>query len=411
MKEAEQVAGGSARVKVPGDVTAPLGFQAAGVACGIKPEGLDLGLLVCQVPAVSAAVYTKHPFRAAPLLVTQDSLVREGLLQAVVVNSGNANACTGERGLADARQIRQETARRLGVPEHRVAVASTGVIGEFLPVDKLVRGIQRMMPAREQGGKDFAAAICTTDTRLKTAQISFEVDGRQVNLAGAAKGAGMIHPNMATMLVFLTTDAAVERRALEQALREAVDDSFNMISVDGDTSTNDMVLLMASGMAENAPLSPAHPQWAAFVQSLNELCKELAKQIARDGEGATHLIEVQVDGAADARMARRVARSVVRSNLVKTAVYGGDANWGRIVMAVGNSGCPIVPQQVAVWLGEVQVVREGLPTDYDETLATAQLAPEVVRIRVHLGMGEARATAWGCDLTEEYVKINGSYRT
>jgi len=411
MKEAEQVGGGSSRVKVPGDVTAPLGFQAGGVACGLKPEGLDLGFLVCEVPAVSAAVYTKNQFRAAPLLVTQESLVHEGLLQAVVVNSGNANACTGERGLADARRIRQEAARRLGVPEHRVAVASTGVIGEFLPVAKLVKGIQDVPLAKEQGGKDFAAAICTTDTRLKTAQVSFEVEGRQVTLAGAAKGAGMIHPNMATMLAFLTTDAAVDRQALEQALQEAVDESFNMISVDGDTSTNDMVLVMASGLAGNAPLSPEHPEWAAFVQSLTELCKELAKQIARDGEGATHLIEVQVDGATDRQMARRVARSVVQSNLVKTAVFGGDANWGRIVMAIGNCGYPIMPQRVAVWLGEVQVVREGLPTDYEEEAATAQLAPEVVRIRVHLGMGEASAIAWGCDLSEEYVRINGSYRT
>jgi len=237
------------------------------------------------------------------------------------------------------------------------------------------------------------------------------VDGCAVTIAGAAKGAGMVHPNMATMLAFLTTDAAVEPSALEEALRTAVDDSFNMISVDGDTSTNDMVLVMASGLAGNRPLSPDHPDWPAFVQALSAVCVELAKQVARDGEGGTRLIEVTVEGAVDRAMARRVARTIVQSNLVKTAVYGGDANWGRIVMAVGNSGCAIVPERVSVWLGPVQVVEAGMPTAYDEAAATAALAPELVTIRVHLGLGEAAATAWGSDLTEGYIHINASYRS
>lgn len=411
MKEAVRVGDGPTRVQVPGCITAPRGFVAGGVACGIKPQGLDLGMLYCEVPAVSAAVFTQNAFRAAPLVVTEESLVRDGRLQMVVVNSGNANACTGERGLADARRVRRMAAERFGIAEHHVAVASTGVIGVFLPMENLERGIAAVQLTAEAGSGQFATAICTTDTRRKTAQLQLTVDGRTVTIAGAAKGAGMIHPNMATMLVFLTTDAAVERAALTDALRAAVDDTFNMISVDGDTSTNDMVLVMASGLAENRPLSPSHPDWPAFVEGLTEVCVELAKQIARDGEGATHIIEATVEGAADRSMARRVARSIVQSNLVKTAVYGGDANWGRIVMAVGNSGCTVVPDKVRVWLGTVQVVENGMPTVYDEAAATAELAPELVKIRVHLGLGQAQATAWGSDLTEGYIHINGSYRS
>lgn len=411
MKEAVRIGGSDARVQVPGQVTAPRGFSAGGVACGIKPAELDLGILYCEVPAVSAAVYTTNAFRAAPLKVTEESLVQGGRLQAVVVNSGNANACTGERGLADARNMRRAVARRFGIAEHHVAVASTGVIGEFLPMENVERGIAAVELSKDAGSVAFANAICTTDTRRKTAQTQLMVDGCAVTIAGAAKGAGMVHPNMATMLAFLTTDAAVEPSALEEALRTAVDDSFNMISVDGDTSTNDMVLVMASGLAGNRPLSPDHPDWPAFVQALSAVCVELAKQVARDGEGATHLIEVTVEGAVDRAMARRVARTIVQSNLVKTAVYGGDANWGRIVMAVGNSGCAIVPERVSVWLGPVQVVEAGMPTAYDEAAATAALAPELVTIRVHLGLGEAAATAWGSDLTEGYIHINASYRS
>lgn len=409
MKEAVRI-GGDARVQVPGQVTSPRGFVAGGVACGIKPAALDLGILFCEVPAVSAAVYTQNTFRAAPLVVTEESLAQDGRLQAVVVNSGNANACTGERGLADARQMRREAARRFGIPEHHVAVASTGVIGVFLPMDKLAEGIATAKLSAS-GSDAFAAAICTTDTRRKTAEIRLTVDGRPVTIAGAAKGAGMIHPNMATMLAFLTTDAAVKPDVLREALQAAVDVSFNMISVDGDTSTNDMVLMMASGLAENRPLSPEHPDWSLFVEALSAVCVELAQQIARDGEGATRILEVTVEGAADPSMARQVARAIAQSNLVKTAVYGGDANWGRIVMAIGNSGCAIVPERVRVWLGPVQVVEAGMPTDYDEAEATAAFTVEHVFIRVHLGLGEATATAWGSDLTEGYVHINASYRS
>jgi len=403
-------------VPVPdGGVTSPLGFRAGGLHCGLKKNGgLDLGAIVCDVPAAAAAVYTTNRFQAAPLAVTRESLAQEGRLRAVVVNSGNANACTGRQGEEDARAMRAALAAVLGAPEHHVAVASTGVIGVPLSMASVRSGIERLkdrLAADAEGAKAFSEAIMTTDTVRKTACVRVELDGRTVTVAGAAKGAGMIHPNMATMLAFITTDAAVSPSVLQDLLKETADGTFNMITVDGDTSTNDMVLAMASGLAGNAEITRGHPGYAAFAAAFRHVCEELAKAIARDGEGATKLIEVCVAGAASDESARVIARTVASSSLVKTAVFGADANWGRIVAAVGRAGQPVNPETVDVRLGDIVTLEQSRPVPFDEEAALAYLKGDTVRIYIDLHMGSGRATAWGCDLTYDYVRINADYRT
>jgi glutamate N-acetyltransferase/amino-acid N-acetyltransferase len=396
-----------------GNAASPRGFQASGVAAGIKKNGRpDVALLYSAVPAAAAGVFTLNRVKAAPVVVTQSALERSGILQAVVVNAGNANACTGEQGIADALAMRKKTADLLAVPEEFVGVASTGVIGVRLPMENVERGITRAVGAlKEQSGDDFTDAIMTTDTRRKQLAVAVQVDGRTVIVGGAAKGSGMIHPNMATMLGFLTTDAAVEAASLRSALQEVTGRTFNMVSVDGDTSTNDLVLCMANGMAGNTPLSPAHPDWNIFFGALELVARELAKQIARDGEGATKRIEVHVSGGVTESSAAAVAKAVARSSLVKTAVHGADANWGRILCAVGYSGEPVDPDMVDIDLGEIAVARQGMGVSFDEDAARAYLSGEVVQIRIHLHLGPGEAVAYGCDLSAEYVRINADYRT
>ncbi|MBA4495351.1 bifunctional glutamate N-acetyltransferase/amino-acid acetyltransferase ArgJ [Paenactinomyces guangxiensis] len=393
-------------------ITSPRGFTAAGVHSGVKRKSLDLGAIICAVPATAAAVYTTNAFQAPPLKVTQESIGVEGKLKAFVVNSGIANACTGERGLQDAYQMRQKTAELLGIPPHQVGVVSTGVIGEYLPMEKVLNGLERVVnEAETEGGELFAKSILTTDTCTKKVEVSAEIDGKEVKIAGVAKGSGMIHPNMATMLGFVTTDAVIDPNHLQSLLWQTTDETFNMITVDGDCSTNDMVVAMASGLAGNHPLHPQHPDWKKFQSAFSYVCQELAKKIARDGEGATRLIEVKVDGASSVEMARKIAKSIVGSSLVKSAVFGADANWGRILCAAGYGDPIISPDSVDVCLGPVSVVKGGLPAEYDEAAASEVLKQEKVEIYVSLNMGEQKATAWGCDLTYDYVKINASYRT
>lgn len=400
---------------IAGGVTAPAGFWAAGVRCGLRKAGddrPDLALLVSERPAAAAGVYTKNRVQAAPIQVTREHLA-SGRARAVVANAGVANAATGARGLADARRMAAVAAEALGLgAPAEVAVASTGVIGNDLPMEKIEAGI-RAAAARlgRAGGAEAAVAITTTDTRPKERALRLTLGGRAVTLGAMAKGSGMIHPDMATMLCFVTTDAAVAPDALAAALRAAVDRSFNMVTVDGDMSTNDCVVILANGAAGNAPVRADTPDFARFEAALTAVCTELAREIARDGEGATKLIEVAVRGARSEADARRAARAVAGSSLVKAAVFGADANWGRILAALGYSGAEFDPERVSVRLGDLVLAEGGRSAGFDEDRARALLQQETVRFDVDLGAGGGAATAWGCDLTYDYVRINGSYRS
>lgn len=396
-------------------ITSPKGFQAGGLHCGLKKTSRnDLGAIVCEVPAVAAAVYTTNVFQAAPLKVTRESIASEGRLRAVVVNSGNANACTGQQGEADAYEMRAATARAFGLLDHEIAVASTGVIGELLPMDRVRDGIAELpgsLSSESEGAEQFCQAILTTDLVKKEVCVSMTIDGREVKIAGAAKGSGMIHPNMATMLAFVTTDAVIEQKALQGLLGAATDLTFNMITVDGDTSTNDMLIAMASELAGNNELTTAHPDWEAFAAGFQYVCQTLAKAIARDGEGATRLVEVTVTNAVSNEAARAIAKTVVGSSLVKSAVFGADANWGRIIAAVGRAGQPVNPDTVDIKLGDIVVLTASRPIPFDEEEALAYLQGDTVTIHIDLHNGTGEATAWGCDLTYDYVRINAAYRT
>jgi glutamate N-acetyltransferase / amino-acid N-acetyltransferase len=395
-----------------GSILSPKGFQADGIEAGIKKEIKDLGLIVSEVPATAAAVYTTNQFQAAPLKVTQESIAQDGLIQAVIVNSGCANACTGEQGLKDAYETRKLVAQKLNVKEHLVAVASTGVIGVNLQMEKLKSGIEQLNPGfSKDHAVAFQTAILTTDTIMKTCCFSAEIDGKTVTMGGTAKGSGMIHPNMATMLGYITTDAKISQQALQQALREVTEKSFNQITVDGDTSTNDTVLVLANGKAENETLTDEHPEWQVFKQLLTLTSESLAKQIAKDGEGATKLIEVEVKGALNELDARMIAKQIVGSSLVKTAVYGADANWGRIIGAVGQTKARINPENVDVSIGHIDMLKASVPVSFSEDEALNYLKQDFIQIFVDLHCGEAVGKAWGCDLSYDYVKINASYRT
>jgi glutamate N-acetyltransferase / amino-acid N-acetyltransferase len=395
-----------------GSILSPKGFQADGIEVGIKKGNKDLGLIVSEVPATAAAVYTTNQFQAAPLKVTQESISHDGLIQAVIVNSGCANACTGDQGLKDAYETRKLVAQKLNVKEQLVAVASTGVIGVNLQMEKLKSGIEQLNPGfSKDHAVAFQTAILTTDTIMKTCCFSAEIDGKTITMGGTAKGSGMIHPNMATMLAYITTDAKISQQALQQALREVTEKSFNQITVDGDTSTNDTVLVLANGKAENETLTPEHPEWQVFKQLLTLTSEGLAKQIAKDGEGATKLIEVEVKGALNELDARMIAKQVVGSSLVKTAVYGADANWGRIIGAVGQTNARINPENVDVSIGHIDMLKASVPVSFSEDEALNYLKQDFIQIFVDLHCGEAVGKAWGCDLSYDYVKINASYRT
>lgn len=395
-----------------GTIVTPVGFQAAGIHSGVKKKRKDLGLIYCETPANAAAVYTTNAIQAAPIKVTKESIAKEGKIQAVIVNSGNANACTGEQGEKDALEMRSVTAKKFDIPEHLVGVASTGVIGLHMPMDKITPNIQKIVPAStDDAALHFNEAILTTDTVIKSTCYQAIIDGKKVTMAGSAKGSGMIAPNMATMLAFVTTDVAIESEALQLALKEVTDQTFNCITVDGDTSTNDTVLAMASGLADNKTLTPAHKDWPLFIELLRQTCEDLAKMIARDGEGATKLVEVEVNGAANNQEAVQVAKSVVGSSLVKTAVFGEDANWGRIICAIGYSGAKVNAHTIDLSLGPIKMLKDSQPLHYSEEVATDYLKNDEIKITIDLNIGNGTGKGWGCDLTYDYVQINASYRT
>ncbi len=395
-----------------GSVTSPKGFHAGATYAGIKKkpkESLDLGILFSEAPCIATALFTTNRIKAAPVVLCQKRL-QGGRARAVVVNSGCANAFTGEQGLADATEMADLAARGIGVSPEDVLVASSGVIGQPLPMNLIRTAINRIALSAN-GGHELARAIMTTDTLPKEAAIAVRVDESEFTIGGVAKGAGMIHPDLATMLCFLTTDATVNIDFLKPALRKAVDISFNMVSVDGDTSTNDMVLIMANGLGGSEPITLSSAQCDVFQQALNQMCIYLAKSIARDGEGASKLIEVTVSGAPSEAEARLAARTVVSSPLVKTAIHGNDPNWGRVIAAVGRSGVEVVESNIDLYIGDISVVKGGRPLPFNKQKAVRILKRSEVPISVNLNLGTATATAWGCDLSEEYVTINSQYTT
>lgn len=397
---------------IQGGVTSAQGFLASGVHCGVKPQKKDLALVFSRVPAAAAGVFTSNKVKAAPVLIDMDR-IRSGRGQAVVLSSGNANACTGEQGMWDAREMAQLTAHHLEIPEDMVYVCSTGVIGRPLPMEAIRRGIPEAARLLSTDGTAAAEAILTTDTIAKAAAVQVTVGPQVVTIGGMTKGAGMVHPQMATTLTVLTTDAAVQSAVLQGALRRAADLSFNRISVDGDRSTNDTILLFANAEAGAPEITGPGEALDAFQDALTYLSVSLAKMVARDGEGATKLIEVTVRGALSEEEAQRAALAVAASPLVKTALYGRSPNWGRILAAVGYSGAEVQTDRAAVRIGPVLVAERGAPVGDPESLedAARYLAAENVQVQVDLGLGRGEATVWTCDLTEGYIKENAGIIT
>jgi glutamate N-acetyltransferase/amino-acid N-acetyltransferase len=396
---------------IDGGVTAPLGFKAAGVKARIKYDKKDVAVIMSDIPASAAGVFTTNRVKAAPATLSAEHLA-DGQAQAVVVNSGCANACTGERGMQMARSMADMTGEMLGIKAADVVVASTGVIGKELPMDRIEAGIRDAVNALStSGGYDAAEAIMTTDTVLKETAVQFELAGKVITIGGMCKGSGMIQPNMATMLAFVTSDVNIDPALLKKALKYVVDRTFNMVTVDGDTSTNDTLAVLANGMAGNTRLETENEDFVIFRDALFEVCSSLAIMIARDGEGATKLVEVKVCKAPTFNDARTVAMAVANSNLVKTAIFGEDANWGRIICAVGYSGVEIDPNKIDIFLGDEKMAENGAGLDFSEERAKAILSKNSVTILIDLHMGEAEATAWTCDFSYEYVKINADYRT
>jgi glutamate N-acetyltransferase/amino-acid N-acetyltransferase len=392
-----------------GTITSVPGFLAGAVHAGIKGNNEpDLAILYAPTPCLAAAVFTTSRIKSAPVVLSQKRLAQRKA-RAIVVNSGCANACIGEQGLADAAEMAKLTAAKLGIAQEEVLVASTGVIGKPLPMERIRDGIAKIKLAPDNGHQ-LSRAMMTTDTRPK--EIALEVDAGEgkFTLGGVAKGAGMISPDLATMLCFIATDALVNTNFLEQSLKKAADASFNMLSIDGETSPSDCVFLLASGGAKNTEIGS--PSGEAFQDALTELCTHLAKSIARDGEGATRLIEVTVEGAANQADARRAAKTIVGSPLVKAAVFGSDPNWGRVAAALGRSGARVTEQKLDIYLNDVCVMKQGLPAPFDPEQMRLSLAKaESVLIKARLNLGEGKATAWGCDLSPEYVRINSEYMT
>jgi glutamate N-acetyltransferase/amino-acid N-acetyltransferase len=399
-------------------ITLVPGFSAAGVSCGLKKDGaLDLALIYADVPSTAAAMFTTNRIQAAPVIYDRQLIQAGRPAQAIVINSGNANACTGEQGMQDVKHMAEQAGTALDISPDRVWVMSTGVIGQPLPMDKIDAGIVAASRSLSRtGGHDAARAIMTTDTRPKEAAVQIRVGDRVATIAGMCKGAGMIHPDMATLLVLLATDAAVEQGILQNALADAVNHSFNMITVDGDTSTNDTVLLLASGQAGNRPIgSTMTEDYEVFVAGLCDVATGLAQSVVRDGEGASKFITIRVRGAPGFAAAKQVAKSIANSALVKTAIYGQDANWGRVICAAGYSGIDLDPDHLCLWMrggsDALQLVKDGAPFEIDEPRAAAILKETNVTLELDLGLGEAEATVWTCDLTHSYVDINAHYRT
>ncbi len=399
--------------EIQGGITAPKGYKAAGVKAGIKKSGKeDLAIIYSEQAATGAAVFTTNKMAAAPVIISKRAIAK-GKATAIVVNAGCANACTGQQGMVDAQAMAHMTARLLNLPEDEILVASTGIIGVPLPMGKVAEGIKTAVAKLSVDGAENAQnAIMTTDTFPKSCAYEFDLQGVTVRIAGIAKGSGMIHPNMATMLGFITTDAAVSSEVLKQALTKAVNVSFNMISVDGDTSTNDMTSVMANGAAGNPTIDDINSEAGKiFTQALTEVCTYLAKQIARDGEGATKFLEVNVKGAVDFADAKKVAMSIAKSPLVKTAFFGQDPNWGRILCAAGYSEAAVEPEKTSLAIGDITIVKEGLGAAYDEQALRKIMSAHDITVTVDLGLGSAEATVWTCDFSYEYVKINGEYHT
>lgn len=393
-------------------VTFAKGFKASGIKAGIKKSGKDdLAIIYSEKEATAAGVFTQNLIAAAPVLVSKE-VAKRGGARAIVVNSGCANACTGSTGMDNAKKMAQLAAEQLGVKTEEVFVASTGIIGIDLPMDKVAAGIEQAAAALDAEGSVAAGqAIMTTDTYAKACSFEFSIGGQKVRIGGIAKGSGMIHPNMATMLCFITTDAAISHEMLQKALSQAVAKSFNMVTVDGDTSTNDMVLVLANGMAENTCITTDGEAYEEFFAALQTVCTALAKLCARDGEGATKFLEIAVTGAETFEDAKQIAMSVAKSPLVKTAFFGQDPNWGRVICAAGYAGAPLAPEKTTVSFGDVVVYQNGVGAPYDEKALRAVMENHDISIRIELGLGEAAATVWTCDLSYEYVKINGEYHT
>jgi glutamate N-acetyltransferase/amino-acid N-acetyltransferase len=398
------------------EASLPRGFRFAAVACGLKKTGaLDLAILSSDLPAFAAAVFTQNLVAAAPVLICRKHLrASKGHMRAVVVNAGNANCATGTQGHAAAERTVAEAAKRLGCPTQEVFVCSTGVIGVQLPVEKILRALPKLSRNRRPSARSFAEvslAICTTDTRPKTAAASLKIAGKRIHLAGCAKGAGMIHPNMATTLAFVVTDAAIAPAVLQRTLKEVTARTFNSISIDGDTSTNDTLLVLANGAAGAPAIRSGTSAHRAFTAALEDVCRSLALQIVADGEGAQRVIEIAVRGAKTESAARRIAETIATSPLVKTAFAGGDPNWGRIFAAAGRSGVRFDPALVDITMAGIPVLRRGQPLDFNERAASNKLLAEHVPIVMDLHAGKSAARYWTCDLTAEYVRINASYRT
>ena len=392
-------------------ITFPKGIKAAGIKCGIRFNRKDLALIYSEKVADACGTFTTNKFKAAPLMVTEKNLsLSGGKLQAVLINSGIANACTGKKGLKDAWDTVNYVSEGLKIDKEYVAVTSTGKIGEFLPMKNIEAGLKEAISTLStSGGTEAAEAILTTDTKKKEIAICFKLGEKEVKIGGMAKGSGMIHPNMATMLGFITSDISIKGKLLKEALQQVVEKSFNMISVDGDTSTNDMVLLMANGLAENMLIDKKDTDYYKFLNALQYVAKYLAKCIAKDGEGATKMIEVEVQNAVSFKEAKKVAKTVINSPLVKTAIFGKDPNWGRILAAVGYSGAEVVPDKVDLYLKE-KIVENGQPLKFSRREIHKYLNSfDEIKIIIDLKMGELDATAWGCDLTYDYVKINTKY--
>ena len=405
--------------QIKGGVTAAKGYEAASTAAGIKYQGrTDMALIYSQVPCVSAGTFTTNVVKAAPVKWDRQIVDSGAGVQAVVVNSGIANACTGEEGMEYCKETAEAAAKALNIDAAGVLVGSTGVIGMQLPMQKLVDGIQVLAGKKAAGlqsGHDAALAIMTTDTVEKEMAVEIEIGGKTVTIGGMSKGSGMIHPNMCTMLAFITTDAAITKEALQKALSEDVEDTYNMISVDGDTSTNDTAILLANGLAGNQEITYASPEYETFKEALHMVNETLAKKMAGDGEGATALFEVKVVGAESIKQAKTLAKSVVCSNLTKAASAGHDANWGRILCAMGYSGVQFDPEKVDLFFeskaGKLQIIENGVATDYSEEAATKILSEPEITATADIKMGDYSATAWGCDLTHEYININADYRS
>ena len=404
---------------IKGGVTAANGFQAAGLSAGIKKGNTkDMAMIYSIVPCKAAGTFTTNVVKAAPVKWDKEVVYHSSAAQAVICNSGIANACTGEEGFGYCKKTAEIAAEVLGIPADSVLVASTGVIGKQLPMDKIEAGIRSMAPVLSPAGSAgtlAAEAIMTTDTVKKEIAVEVEIGGKKVTLGGMCKGSGMIHPNMCTMLGFITTDVEISKELLQEALSESVNDTFNMVSVDGDTSTNDTVLLLANGLAGNPVIREKDGDYEKFAEALNYVNTWLAKHIAADGEGATALFEVKVIGAERKEQAVTLSKSIITSNLTKAAIFGHDANWGRILCAMGYSGAQFDPEKVDLYFesaaGKLKIIEDGVATDYSEEEATKILSEKTVTAIADIKMGEASATAWGCDLTYDYIKINADYRS